>query len=81
MIRRFRIVVLVAAAAAALSGQLPAQEANKLGMINSQEILEKSVEGRGYLPSFRKRKRSIGPISPGSTTRSSSSKTGKAPRD
>jgi outer membrane protein len=46
MNRQFRIIALVAAAAAGLSGQLPAQEANKLGMINSQAILEKSVEGQ-----------------------------------
>jgi Skp family chaperone for outer membrane proteins len=41
-----RLIALVAAAAAGLAGLVPAQEASKLGMVNSQEILNKSVEGQ-----------------------------------
>jgi outer membrane protein len=44
-----RLIALVAAAAAGLAGLVSAQETNKLGMINSQEILEKSVEGKRTL--------------------------------
>jgi outer membrane protein len=44
-----RLIALVAAAAAGLIGYVPAQEASKLGMINSQEILDKSVEGQRVL--------------------------------
>jgi outer membrane protein len=56
--RHIRLFALILAAAAGLAGfaraqaaaqppaQAPAQEATKLGMINSQEVLEKSVEGK-----------------------------------
>jgi Skp family chaperone for outer membrane proteins len=44
-----RLIALVAAAAAGLAGLVPAQEASKLGMVNSQEILDKSVEGQRVL--------------------------------
>ncbi|HSA94782.1 MAG TPA: OmpH family outer membrane protein [Acidobacteriota bacterium] len=43
------LVVLLAAAAAGLAGHAAAQEAAKLGMINSQEILDKSAEGKRAL--------------------------------
>jgi len=46
MRRDIRLVALFAAVAAGLAGLAPAQEGGKLGMINSQEILEKSAEGR-----------------------------------
>ena len=46
MRRNIRLVALFAAAAAGLAGLAPAQEGGKLGMVNSQEILEKSSEGR-----------------------------------
>lgn len=49
MIRRLRLIALVAAAAAGLAGLVPAQEASKLGIINFQEILDKSVEGQRAL--------------------------------
>jgi outer membrane protein len=49
MRRRLRLVTLVAAAAIGLAGLVPAQEASKLGMVNSQEILDKSVEGQRLL--------------------------------
>ena len=44
-----RLIALVAAAAAGFAGLVPAQEARKLGMVNSQEILDKSVEGKRVL--------------------------------
>jgi outer membrane protein len=44
-----RLIALVAAAAAGFAGLVPAQEASKLGMVNSQEILDKSVEGQRVL--------------------------------
>jgi len=56
--RHIRLFALILAAAAGLAGfaraqaaaqppaKAPAQEATKLGMINSQEVLEKSVEGK-----------------------------------
>src|SRR4030065_930051 len=44
-----RLIVLLAPAAAGLAGLAPAQEGGKLGMINSQEILDKSAEGRKAL--------------------------------
>lgn len=44
-----RLIALVAAAAAGFAGFVPAQEASKLGMVNSQEILNKSVEGQRAL--------------------------------
>ncbi len=46
MRKPIRLIVLIAAAAAGLAGLAPAQEGGKLGMINSQEILDKSAEGR-----------------------------------
>jgi len=46
MRRQLRIITLIAAVAVGLAGLVPAQEASKLGMVNSQEILEKSVEGQ-----------------------------------
>ncbi|MBE3109264.1 MAG: OmpH family outer membrane protein [Acidobacteria bacterium] len=46
MIKHLRLIALVAAG---LAGLVPAQEASKLGMVNSQEILDKSVEGRRVL--------------------------------
>jgi len=49
MKKQLRIIALVAAAAAGLAGLLPAQETGKLGMVNSQEILDKSVEGQRVL--------------------------------
>jgi len=44
-----RLIALIAAAAAGLAGLVPAQVASKLGMVNSQEILDKSVEGQRVL--------------------------------
>jgi outer membrane protein len=44
-----RLIALVAAAAAGFAGLVPAQEASKLGIVNSQEILDKSVEGQRVL--------------------------------
>jgi len=41
-----RLFALITAAAAGLTGLALAQEAGKLGMINSQEVLEKSAEGK-----------------------------------
>jgi len=49
MRRQLRVITLIAAAAVGLAGLLPAQEASKLGMVNSQDILDKSVEGRRVL--------------------------------
>lgn len=46
MRRHIQLIALVAAAAAALAGLVLAQEASKLGVFNSQEILDKSVEGQ-----------------------------------
>jgi outer membrane protein len=46
MLRHFRLIALIVAAAAAFAGLAAAQEAGKLGVINSQEILDKSVEGK-----------------------------------
>jgi len=46
MRRQLRLIALVAAAAAGLAGLVPAQEASKLGIVNSPEILDKSVEGQ-----------------------------------
>jgi outer membrane protein len=40
------LIALVAAAVAGLAGLVPAQEASKLGIVNSPEILDKSVEGQ-----------------------------------
>ena len=48
MRRHHRLLALIAAAAG-LAGFAAAQEAGKLGMINSQEILDKSVEGKRAL--------------------------------
>ncbi len=47
------LIALVAAAAAGLAGLAPAQESGKLGMINSQEILEKSAEGKRAIAQFQ----------------------------
>ncbi len=41
-----RLFALVAAAAAGLAGLALAQEGTKMGMLNSQEVLEKSAEGK-----------------------------------
>ena len=49
MKQHIRLFALIAAAAAGLAGLAPAQEVGKLGMINSQEVLEKSVEGKKVL--------------------------------
>jgi outer membrane protein len=49
MRRHHRLLALIAAAAAGLAGFAAAQEAGKLGMVNSQEILDKSAEGRRAL--------------------------------
>jgi outer membrane protein len=49
MRRQLWLVTLVAAAAIGLAGLVLAQEASKLGMVNSQEILDKSVEGQRVL--------------------------------
>ena len=46
MRQHVRHLALIAAAAAGLAGLALAQEGGKLGMINSQEVLEKSVEGK-----------------------------------
>ena len=43
------LIALLAAAAAGLAGLAAAQEGAKLGMINSQEILDKSAEGKRAL--------------------------------
>ena len=48
MKRHIRSLALVALAAAGLSGLALAQD-SKMGMLNSQEILEKSVEGKRVL--------------------------------
>lgn len=49
MRRQLRIITLIAAVAVGLAGLVLAQEASKLGMVNSQEILEKSAEGQRVL--------------------------------
>ncbi len=49
MRRQLRIITLAAAAAVGLAGLVPAQEASKLGVVNSQDILDKSVEGKRVL--------------------------------
>jgi outer membrane protein len=46
MKQHVRIVALIAAAAVGLAGLARAQEGAKLGMVNSQEVLEKSAEGK-----------------------------------
>jgi|WetSurSiteA1Bulk_404760.scaffolds.fasta_scaffold49288_2 outer membrane protein len=46
MITHTRRIALVAAAAAGLAGLALAQEATKMGMVNSQAVLEKSAEGK-----------------------------------
>ena len=46
MTRQLRLITLVTAAAFGLAGLVPAQEANKIGIVNSQDILDKSVEGQ-----------------------------------
>jgi outer membrane protein len=46
MRRHLRIIACIAVAAAGFAGLAAAQEAGKLGMINSQEILDKSAEGK-----------------------------------
>jgi len=45
MTRQLRLITLVTAAALGLAGLVPAQEASKIGIVNSQDILDKSVEG------------------------------------
>jgi Skp family chaperone for outer membrane proteins len=45
MTRQLRLITLVTAAAVGLAGFVPAQEASKIGIVNSQDILDKSVEG------------------------------------
>jgi outer membrane protein len=49
MRRQLRTIALVAAAAVGFAGSIAAQEASKLGVINSQDILDKSVEGQRVL--------------------------------
>lgn len=49
MRHRLRLIALIAAAAAGLAGLAAAQEAGKLGVIDSQDILDKSTEGRKAL--------------------------------
>ena len=49
MRRHLRIIASIAVAAAGLAGLAAAQEAGKLGMVNSQEILDKSAEGKRAL--------------------------------
>jgi outer membrane protein len=49
MRRQLQIITLVAAAVVGLAGLVPAQEASKLGVVNSQDILDKSVEGQRVL--------------------------------
>jgi outer membrane protein len=46
MKQHVRIVALIAAAAVGLAGLARAQEGAKLGMVKSQEVLEKSAEGK-----------------------------------
>jgi outer membrane protein len=46
MRRHFRLIALIVAGAAAFAGLAAAQEAGKLGLINSQGILDKSAEGK-----------------------------------
>lgn len=52
-VRTIALVAVAAAGLAGLAGPASAQEGNKLGMINSQEILEKSVEGKRVLTQFQ----------------------------
>jgi outer membrane protein len=49
MRRHFRLIVLLAASAAVLAVAAAAQEAGKLAMVNSQDILDKSAEGKKAL--------------------------------
>ncbi len=49
MRRHIRLVTLAAAAVLGLAGLVPAQEASKLGIVSSQDILDKSVEGKRVL--------------------------------
>lgn len=46
MRHRLRLIAIIAVAAAGLAGLAAAQTAGKLGVINSQEILERSAEGK-----------------------------------
>jgi outer membrane protein len=48
-----RIVIAALVAAAAVTGLAFAQEAGKIGVLNSQEVLEKSVEGKKALAQFQ----------------------------
>jgi outer membrane protein len=52
-IRSIALVAVAAAGLAGLAGPVSAQEGNKLGMVNSQEILEKSVEGKRVFAQFQ----------------------------
>lgn len=49
MRHRLRLIALIAIATAGLAGLAAAQGAGKLGVIDSQEILDKSAEGRKVL--------------------------------
>jgi outer membrane protein len=49
MRQHLRMIALIAAATAGLAGWAAAQEAGKLAMVNSQEILDKSAEGKKAL--------------------------------
>ena len=49
MTRHLRLLTLIALAAAGLAGFSAAQEAGKMAMLNSQEILDKSAEGQKAL--------------------------------
>jgi len=49
MRRHLRLIALIAMAAAGFAGTAVAQDSGKLGMINSQEVLDKSAEGKRAL--------------------------------
>ncbi len=49
MRKQLRLITLVTAAALGLAGLVPAQGTSKLGLVNSQDILDKSVEGQRVL--------------------------------
>jgi len=46
MTKHVRCLALIAAAAVGLAGSVRAQEGTRMGIFNSQEVLEKSVEGK-----------------------------------
>ncbi|OGD12665.1 MAG: hypothetical protein A2Y86_07705 [Candidatus Aminicenantes bacterium RBG_13_62_12] len=57
MMKRTLILTLAAALTAMLTSAAFAQQSNKIGVINSQEVLEKSVEGKKVIGRLQERDR------------------------